>query len=191
MQEFQIVRCVECKLFQVDIVKKVNKWSCKVCNIKQSLKKVYFKSSAANHCREKVQEMNEKFHQTQEAENDALLHEFEDNETQNYTPANCQTRPSVWAKFAKRDEKIVQNSAVTEDPKLATASNKYHYISSFKTPAAVSSGYSIYHQPRPAPLPKLTVIQHDGPSQKKLKLTEDEEDFTISQEDLNFIDSLH
>lgn len=40
-QTFNVVRCYECGVFQVDINKKsTNKWSCKMCGSKQSLKQV-------------------------------------------------------------------------------------------------------------------------------------------------------
>ena len=42
-QEFNILRCYSCHLFQVHFVKKEPKWSCKVCSEKQSLKQVFFR----------------------------------------------------------------------------------------------------------------------------------------------------
>ena len=42
-QEFNILRCYSCQLFQVHFVKKETKWSCKVCSEKQSLKQVFFR----------------------------------------------------------------------------------------------------------------------------------------------------
>ena len=42
-QEFNILQCYKCKLFQVHFVKKDTKWSCKVCSEKQSLKHVFFR----------------------------------------------------------------------------------------------------------------------------------------------------
>lgn len=46
MQEFRVLRCVECEAYQVDIIKKAKKWTCKVCSMKQSVKYVYFTSNA-------------------------------------------------------------------------------------------------------------------------------------------------
>ncbi|KFB38167.1 AGAP003801-PA-like protein [Anopheles sinensis] len=42
--------------FKVDIVKKANKWMCKVCGVKQSLMKEYFRGSGKE-CRSAVQEL--------------------------------------------------------------------------------------------------------------------------------------
>lgn len=59
-QEFQILRCYACEVFNVDIVKKFsNKWSCKMCGEKQSVKHVYGTSSSASECREYVQHLNQ------------------------------------------------------------------------------------------------------------------------------------
>ena len=60
-QQFQILRCFSCEMFQVQIVKKKNgKWQCKVCNIKQSIKYIYGKSFSAKECRVQVQKLNVK-----------------------------------------------------------------------------------------------------------------------------------
>lgn len=56
-QELHVVRCYACKKFQVQIVKKVPKWQCKVCSEKQSLLKVYAQGSGKE-CREHVQNLN-------------------------------------------------------------------------------------------------------------------------------------
>lgn len=44
MQEFNVLRCYECQQFQVDIVKEARKWSCKVCDKKQMIQRVFFTS---------------------------------------------------------------------------------------------------------------------------------------------------
>lgn len=46
MQEFRIVKCFECDLFQVDLAKKAKKWNCKVCNFQQAVKRIYFTSAS-------------------------------------------------------------------------------------------------------------------------------------------------
>jgi hypothetical protein len=63
-QTFQALRCYQCRTFQVDIVKKLNKkWQCKVCGEKQSVKKVYATGSGAD-CRSVVQNLNMQRHAT-------------------------------------------------------------------------------------------------------------------------------
>lgn len=61
-QTFQALRCYQCRTFQVDIVKKLNKkWQCKVCGEKQSVKKVFATGSGAD-CRSVVQDLNMQRH---------------------------------------------------------------------------------------------------------------------------------
>ncbi|KAL7394800.1 hypothetical protein ABVT39_004323 [Epinephelus coioides] len=57
VQEFHVVRCFTCQSFQVQQVKKVNKWSCKLCGVKQSLLKEFGRGSGAD-CRRHVQKLN-------------------------------------------------------------------------------------------------------------------------------------
>lgn len=58
-QEFQVVRCYSCEVFQVHQVKKDPKWQCKICHEKQSLKHIYYRGSGAD-CRKATQEFNMK-----------------------------------------------------------------------------------------------------------------------------------
>ena len=46
-QVFRVVRCYNCGTFQVEQVKKSNKWKCKLCGEEQSLKKVVLSTSSA------------------------------------------------------------------------------------------------------------------------------------------------
>ncbi|XP_055016130.1 MRN complex-interacting protein isoform X2 [Boleophthalmus pectinirostris] len=57
VQEFHVLRCFSCEVFQVQQVKKVNKWSCKVCGQKQSVLKEFGRGSGAD-CRRHVQKLN-------------------------------------------------------------------------------------------------------------------------------------
>ncbi|XP_038052478.1 MRN complex-interacting protein-like [Patiria miniata] len=56
-QEFHVVRCYACQIFQVQQVKKISKWVCKMCGEKQSLKKEYGRGSGQD-CRRHVQRLN-------------------------------------------------------------------------------------------------------------------------------------
>ncbi|XP_077428789.1 MRN complex-interacting protein isoform X2 [Vanacampus margaritifer] len=57
VQMFQVVKCFRCDCFQVQQVKKVKKWTCKLCGEKQSLLKEFGGGSAAD-CRRHVQKLN-------------------------------------------------------------------------------------------------------------------------------------
>ncbi|XP_018320538.1 MRN complex-interacting protein [Agrilus planipennis] len=56
-QELQVLKCFSCDTFQVQIVKKIPKWICKLCGEKQSTIKIYFKGSGKD-CRTYVQNLN-------------------------------------------------------------------------------------------------------------------------------------
>ncbi|XP_054453136.1 MRN complex-interacting protein-like [Anoplopoma fimbria] len=57
VQEFNVLRCFSCQSFQVQQVKKVTRWSCKLCGEKQSLLKEFGRGSGAD-CRRHVQKLN-------------------------------------------------------------------------------------------------------------------------------------
>lgn len=104
-QEHQVVRCFTCSTFQVDIVKKsTNKWICKVCGEKQSLKGTYGISSSAKECREICQKLNEKRCELDEAKND--INGYDENEDlEQPSPIQHQSNiqkvgnKSRWAKY--------------------------------------------------------------------------------------------
>ncbi|XP_062977626.1 MRN complex-interacting protein [Elgaria multicarinata webbii] len=56
-QQFQVLRCCSCHVFQVQQVKKSKKWNCKICDEKQSILKVFGEGSGAD-CRHHVQKLN-------------------------------------------------------------------------------------------------------------------------------------
>ncbi|XP_310357.4 uncharacterized protein LOC1271539 [Anopheles gambiae] len=56
-QELRVVRCFQCLKYQVDIVKKANKWACKMCGAKQSLAREYFRGTGQD-CRSMVQQLS-------------------------------------------------------------------------------------------------------------------------------------
>ncbi|XP_069543647.1 MRN complex-interacting protein [Brachyistius frenatus] len=56
-QEFHVVRCFSCQSFQVQQVKKVNRWCCNLCGEKQSMLKEFGRGSGAD-CRGRVQKLN-------------------------------------------------------------------------------------------------------------------------------------
>jgi len=75
-QTCHVVLCVSCKCFQVQLVKKVNKWTCKVCNTKQSVQQVYCKGTGAE-CRSVVIQLNEAKGNLEERENQVILDRIE------------------------------------------------------------------------------------------------------------------
>ncbi|XP_005096819.1 uncharacterized protein LOC101846282 [Aplysia californica] len=57
MVEFHVLQCADCNTFQVLQVTKTNKWKCKLCGSKQSVRKVYGRGTGAD-CRRHVQKLN-------------------------------------------------------------------------------------------------------------------------------------
>ncbi|MEQ2198716.1 hypothetical protein XENOCAPTIV_017136 [Xenoophorus captivus] len=78
VQEFHVVRCFRCLSFQVQQVKKVKKWSCKLCGEKQSLLKEFGRGSGAD-CRRHVQKLN--------AMRGAMMEDHKDNTWSLWLPA--------------------------------------------------------------------------------------------------------
>ncbi|TDG50254.1 hypothetical protein AWZ03_003159 [Drosophila navojoa] len=75
-QQIRVVQCVECSLYQVDIVKKTNRWECKVCDAKQVMQKEFFRGSGAE-CRAKVQQLNLDCGQRKEAQAKRMILEVQ------------------------------------------------------------------------------------------------------------------
>ncbi|XP_049532300.1 uncharacterized protein LOC125949373 [Anopheles darlingi] len=58
-QELRVVRCFQCLKYQVDIVKKANKWACKVCGVKQSFTREFYRG-AGKDCRSVILALTER-----------------------------------------------------------------------------------------------------------------------------------
>ncbi|XP_034841295.1 MRN complex-interacting protein [Maniola hyperantus] len=56
-QVFQVLKCYKCSVFQVHQTKKDNKWKCKMCGEKQSVKR-HYGIGRAKDCRMHVQKLN-------------------------------------------------------------------------------------------------------------------------------------
>jgi hypothetical protein len=114
-QTFNIVKCFNCSMYQVDINKKsTNKWQCKLCGSKQTLKQVFFESDCAKDCRERVKQLNSLNGQRQEQQQNANLARHLDlNNLDEYEQANesidkhkptAVTTVSKWAKYLTKKE---------------------------------------------------------------------------------------
>ncbi|XP_055707348.1 uncharacterized protein LOC129804239 [Phlebotomus papatasi] len=67
---FRVVKCFKCNFYQVDSVKKAQKWQCKMCGENQTLQTEYSRGSAKD-CRLQVQKLN-----IANAENSAQRYQF-------------------------------------------------------------------------------------------------------------------
>ncbi|ALC43244.1 CG43295 [Drosophila busckii] len=98
-QEFRVLQCAHCSLYQVDIVKKANKWECKICRQKQFLGKEFFRDFNASACRTKVQQLNLERGQKQEAQDELRLLKAQEEPTCSGKPERTQERKSKWADY--------------------------------------------------------------------------------------------
>ena len=115
VQEFNVVRCFSCETFQVDQVKKsTNKWTCKMCGEKQSLKQVYF-TGTGKECRLNCQTLNmrrmeaesvkdaELADRSSEDENDEVVIPSISNSVTEFNNQQCVARD--WGKFLEDEER--------------------------------------------------------------------------------------
>ncbi|GIL48741.1 hypothetical protein Vafri_5204 [Volvox africanus] len=72
-QQFQAVKCYKCNTFQVQQVKKVQKFNCAICGEKQTIQHIYAISNAAKDIRLHVQRLNLGTAADREAEEQAAL----------------------------------------------------------------------------------------------------------------------
>ncbi len=116
-QVFQVVRCCECSTYQVDIKKSsTNKWTCKLCNTKQSLKQVYFEGESSE-CRDKVRLFNQLRLEAENKKDELRLdyvmqkansynqEEEEVEEEEVVSNENFRPRVSKWAKYLDSSDK--------------------------------------------------------------------------------------
>lgn len=136
---------------KVDIAKKSNKWECKVCRVKQVVKREFFRGSGAE-CRLKVQQLNLEHGQKQQQQNEQKILEAE-NEIE---PPSLQTqgekRPSKWAAFV--DEPIKRITETRSGPRTTLQehdSDGTENVSTKRTSAAykrkAQSNYSVKENP--------------------------------------------
>ena len=125
-QTFNIVKCYNCSTYQVDINKKsTNKWQCKLCGSKQTLKQVFYESDSAKDCRERVKQLNSLNGERQMQQQNANLarhlnsntnnyddnndDEYEQDNTSNYNQStfnqsSSNNKVSKWAKYLTKKE---------------------------------------------------------------------------------------
>ncbi|XP_051514065.1 MRN complex-interacting protein isoform X2 [Myxocyprinus asiaticus] len=82
VQEFHVLRCFSCQTFQVQQVKKSNKWACTVCGEKQSVIKEYGRGRAVD-CRKHVQKLNSMRGELLEVNSESVLSKWEQEEKDN------------------------------------------------------------------------------------------------------------
>eukprot|EP00111_Clytia_hemisphaerica_P016142 TCONS_00047749-protein len=113
VQEFNVVCCYSCQTYQVDQVKKsTNKWTCKMCQEKQTLKQVFFRGSGKD-CRLQAQQRNLNRQRQTTQDEEAMLSKRDEEEEhddfdethdtyhQNYVKDPTQSR---WNAFVNKEQ---------------------------------------------------------------------------------------
>lgn len=155
--------------------------------------------------------MNTNFHKSKATHYEAVLDELEENCDNNLGQSDPEEKkqigdmkPNKWLQYVSNpnDEQSNLNKfqqEATTSPKLLPTSSSFQ--NSYMRPS-FSSRSSIYHQAKPAPLPKLIDLHKKSdlslrlshlvePPQKRIKTEEFEDEFALSQDDLDHIDSFN
>lgn len=113
MPIFLVYQCAECRTFQSGQQKKnTNKFECKLCHVKQSIRKVFQESDSASDLRPIVQRLNElRGEQEQfvfrgavdENEGDDSFYPEESPDLAYSAPVEPVARPSRWAQFLEEE----------------------------------------------------------------------------------------
>ncbi|XP_076595087.1 MRN complex-interacting protein [Chaetodon auriga] len=128
VQEFHVLRCFSCQTFQVQQVKKANRWTCKLCGEKQSLLKEFGRGSGAD-CRRHVQKLNAmRGALMEEQEHNIQLLKMqveEDGEPEKHRADQVtQTQVSCWSKYLDAPEEA--EPAEEEEERVLTDEQQLH-----------------------------------------------------------------
>ncbi|XP_030001384.1 MRN complex-interacting protein isoform X2 [Sphaeramia orbicularis] len=97
-QDFHVLRCFSCQTFQVQQVKKVNRWSCKLCGQKQSVLKEFGRGSGAD-CRRHVQKLNAMRGAMMEEEEEATRSLWQQAAPEGGAEEQVDLQVSLWNKY--------------------------------------------------------------------------------------------
>ncbi|KAJ2403298.1 hypothetical protein GGI23_000003 [Coemansia sp. RSA 2559] len=180
MPTYQVVRCAndQCAKYQSQQQKKANKWSCVVCGLKQSLKRVYFESTKPKECRAAVMELNMQRGKAQaQKEEQAKKHNVPPVEMAPERIASAagyaveeekneggEGEPSKWAKFEDEEPKETEEEETPVDRynrivvgQAEKPQKKRRATAEMQKPASVQAETSA----RYSPYPKKTVVRRE------------------------------
>ncbi|XP_068628934.1 MRN complex-interacting protein [Battus philenor] len=197
-QLFQVLRCYKCLVFQIHQTKKSNKWQCKMCGEKQSIKRHYGLGNGKE-CRLHVQKLNVLRGQMEEVnvavDSDSYDEDKDNDNHEEETLSNKIKSLSKWSIYTDEvedepqevDTPLLENTEVCSDaPKKR---KKYNNLISknkrslygqneetdyFKTYTGKCKENSVVCEIEPTKLPIKT-------SNTKFELTSQEKDSTIME----------
>lgn len=124
--EYIAVQCFQCHAFQVAQQTKTNKWNCKICNSKQTIKKIYAISFQAKDIRPIVQDLNLKRNEIEkqrnaqptEREDDSVIDsysissKYENDERTQFIDAPLHNKWSKYVPKIQEDEQVDEESDI-------------------------------------------------------------------------------
>ncbi|KQS44181.1 MRN complex-interacting protein [Drosophila erecta] len=114
-QQIRVVQCIQCKMYQVDFVKKAKTWQCKICRQKQNVLKEFFRGSAAE-CRVRVQHLNLERGMQEDRQNSLFITakrqlEAEEDCLESEENTTPQKKTNKWANYVDKPLETTQKSA--------------------------------------------------------------------------------
>ncbi|CAH1643345.1 unnamed protein product [Spodoptera littoralis] len=189
-QIFQVLRCYKCFVFQVHQTKKSNKWECKLCGEKQSIKRHYGIGTAKD-CRLHVQKLNT---MRGDMDNKKTTEDIDSEDEDVSEPGHLMCSPvaqssckpitsSKWSNFL--DEPEIVEEPANDNMKLGDAEVVFEIPK--KQRKAVkrqfnNSNHKDYENHKELSPPKIVPISNTSSKLKSLPLTSDSENL-ISQID--------
>ncbi|KAL6117187.1 mrnip [Pungitius sinensis] len=134
VQEFHVLRCYSCESFQVQQVKKVNKWICKLCGEKQSQLKEFGRGSGAD-CRRHVQKLNAMRGAMMEEHNTCSLWKQVEAETEDVPEEDDQMKgagSSRWNKYLDTPEEAEPEDEEEDNVSLDRQQHRDNHMSDRK-----------------------------------------------------------
>ncbi|XP_056625393.1 MRN complex-interacting protein isoform X2 [Triplophysa dalaica] len=131
-QEYHVLRCFSCQIFQVLLVKKSKKWECKVCGEKQSV--IQFGRGAAADCRRHVQKLNYLGGDLLEENTETVLSHWEQdnvfqneclNEDLNSNKSEVVATVSCWSKYVNQTTEGPKQEEEKEEENIDTKRDQF------------------------------------------------------------------
>ncbi|XP_061690492.1 MRN complex-interacting protein [Syngnathoides biaculeatus] len=177
-QMFHVVKCFSCDCFQAQQVKKVKKWTCKLCGEKQSLLEEFAGGSGAD-CRRHVQRLNAQRGAAWEEAHLRSLRKWREEQTGSEDRHHHQassTRLSRWSKYVDPPEDVRCFRGNSRETKLdADGRHRSNADAMPRPPASSRPGVT---SARP-PLPASSVAPDDARPRPTSSTFDSGEDFDV------------
>ncbi|XP_076282744.1 MRN complex-interacting protein-like isoform X1 [Lasioglossum baleicum] len=150
-QHMNILCCYSCNMYQVHIVKKAKNWQCKICNAKQSFRRIFFQGSGKD-CRIQVQKLNAmKAYEGQTNSSFETVTNTYDSQQVDYTnQPELKVSENKWAKYLDTsDEALFNTVQVLDHEQVNDETNNSVQMGSENTYGCSQSSHSYYNKDSP------------------------------------------